>query len=142
MKKITTTLLIMIGLMTTKSYAWFDKPTAEDYILQTGFIGLMLVDWKQTNWISDNPIILTKSEYDSKGNKIEYFKTYKESNLILGKYPSKKKIGIYFSSCIVGHTAIAFILPKHYRNLFQTVGIGIEIYATTNNYNCGVKIKF
>ena len=141
MKKLIILLIIILGLIVpAKSFAWFDKWTTEDTILQAGFIGLMIIDWGQTNWISDHPVII---EYYGEMNSLKRKIYHEESNLILGKHPSKKKIATYFSSCIIGHTAISYILPKLYRNLWQCVGIGIEIHATADNYfNCNVKFNF
>lgn len=144
MKNLITTILILIGfilVIPANAYCWFDKPTAEDYVLQTGFIGLMIVDWKQTNWISDNPKIFDGYTY-SPGMKTAHYTEHEEWNPILGKHPSHKKIAVYFSSSIILHTGISYILPKPYRNLFQVTGIGFELHATINNYKAGVKINF
>jgi hypothetical protein len=119
-------------LIPATSFAWFDKPTVEDYILQTGFIGLMIADWKQTNWIVDHPIIY----HD------DFYTTHEEWNPILGKHPSKKKIATYFSTCIVLHSGISYLLPKPYRTFFQLSGIAIELRVTTDNYYSGVKINW
>jgi len=137
MKKLIIILLMI--LMPTKIFAWFDKWTTGDTILQSVFIGTMLIDWGQTNWITDNPVIV---EYYGEANSLKRTTLHEESNPILGKHPSKKKIAIYFSSCIISHTAISYVLPKPYRNIFQISGIAFEIYITSENYNANVKFKF
>ena len=118
-------ILLLLAAIPAKSYAWFDKPTVEDYILQTGFITVTSIDWMQTRFIATN-------------------ENYDENNLILGYNPSLKKVNLYFISSIILHTSISFILPKKYylRSAWQSIWIGIETKCTVQNYDIGIKFKF
>lgn len=126
--------LIASGCLTTNSYAWFDKWTTEDTILQIGFSSLIVIDTLQTRYFLGLPKF-----YDEK---YEYEHT--EGNPILGNRPSALKLYSYNSICLVGHLIISYILPKPYRNLWQFCWISIQTEVVHHNYKGvgGLKLKF
>jgi len=112
-------ILIILFPTTAASSAW----TTQDTILQATLMSLIIIDWGQTlSFIQDD--------------------RYKETNPILGEYPSRGEVNICIISSMVITTAIAYALPKRYRTIFQSIAIGCEIQAVRHNYQAGVKIEF
>jgi len=64
-----------------------------------------------------------------------------ETNPILGKHPSDKKVVSYFLTCILGHLLIADSLgnKKVYWQHFILIP---EIYIIGHNYELGLSVKF
>jgi len=100
-----------------------DEWTQKDTQYQAVFITLTAVDWLQTKEIARNP-------------------RFSETNPLLGGNPSQQKVDIYFTSCILAHTAISYCLPRKYRRIWQVCWIGIEAGASWHNVAAGVRIKF
>lgn len=70
------------------------------------------------------------------------FLTYpqiRERNPVLGKHPSRAKVLVLGSAAILAHAAIAELLPRGWREGWQTIGISIEIAAVTNNFMLGTR---
>jgi|WetSurMetagenome_2_1015567.scaffolds.fasta_scaffold237660_3 hypothetical protein len=121
MKKFIAVMVVLMGLMTTNSYAWKpDKWTTKDTVLQVAVFTTLFLDCNQTY----------------------YRHGYKETNPLLGKYPSNKEVNIYFISCALLHTGIAYALPNPYRNAWQLLTIGFESSVVYNNYRIGIKFEF
>lgn len=99
-----------------------DKWDKKDIILQSIFTIETLIDWKQTKTFIKN------------GSS--------ETNPILGKYPSQKRIDFLIGSSILLHAGISHILPKKYRNYWQLFWIGVEGHAIHHNYSAGTRITF
>lgn len=157
MKKLLISLFLILPLYLTANplqIAWKGKDEHKwntvDTVTQSTFILFMLIDWKQTDYMmSQTRTVYTSGNVtDQNGNIIgtwsDSYETYayEEQNWILGKHPSRKKVAIYNLSMIAGHTLVAYVLPNPYRKLWQTFGIGIEIYATSTNFVEGAKINF
>jgi len=131
-------------------YSEIDHWTKSDTLFQSIFVGLMLIDWKQTNDVitKKETGTITYTVTDQNGTIIgghqETYQRYmwKENNPILGEHPSKKKLAIYEISVILGHSLISYILPNPWRKMWMGGGIGIEIYATSTNWAAGATIKF
>lgn len=103
--------------------------TKKDTVLETSYLMLHSADWLQTRHISKND-------------------SYKERNLILGKYPSTAKVDRYFFLTGLAHVAlvyfwdeIPFLSPK-LKNYFQYFTIGIQAGCVYHNFRCGVKFEF
>lgn len=105
-------------------FAWTpDSWTTQDTILQSAFAVVMIGDWAQTRFITYSP-------------------NYHDTNIFLGENASYKKINIYFASCFILHTGIAYILPQNYRTIWQTIWITIEGNQIYQNYSIGCKMRF
>ena len=106
-----------------------------DTLYQSIFVGLMLIDWKQTH-----DVIGKKETVHIGGDVIDQHGTvigswhhsykryaYKENNPIMrhlwGEHPSKKQLAIYCSSVIIGHSLISYILPNPWRKMWMGAGI-------------------
>jgi len=123
MKKYIICLECVAVILSMSSMAFSDEWTLQDTILQVSIIGLIAVDWMQT---------LTFIEEDG----------YYETNPILGKYPSRGEVNVYCAASILITTGIAYILPKPYRTIYQSIAIGVEMEAVKHNYQIGVRINF
>lgn len=95
----------------------------EDTVLQATYSALHIVDWSQT--------------LEIKARKNE---GHGESNLILGRYPSRGKINRYFAGTLIGHYLVAMWLDKPYRNIWQSAWINIEWYYVNHNKRRGISI--
>jgi len=66
---------------------------------------------------------------------------YSEQNKILGKNPSKSDINLYFISCALIHTGIAYILPEEYSKYWQSWQLLNNLKAAINNEKIGLDSK-
>ena len=103
---------------------WFTPFSWYDYALETTFIGVTSMDWSQTQQIATHPH--------------EYY----ETNFILGRHPSLNTVNIYFPSAMALHALVAYALPKPWREVWQTMWIGVETYTVYTNETIGLRIKF
>jgi len=104
-------------------HAW----TKTDTALQTGFITLVLIDWKQTREFTGN-----RSKYPTKY----------ESNPLLPAHPTAREVNRFVAGSIIAHTGIAYLLPRPYRTIWQSIWIGIEGEAVLSNYVAGITTHF
>ena len=118
MKKIILVLVIVLvagrGFGNPLQFMWGqdDEWILMDTIMESTFCTLILVDWKQTDWAMQQRETRISQEYPH--HEYEGYK-YKETNLILGEHPSRKKIAIYNISWLVAHPVI---FPEY--KLFKT----------------------
>lgn len=145
MKKIIISLIIIF--ISVQAYAnplqfmWqdeSDKWSLQDTILEGTFMSLVLIDVMQTRYFLDMP-----PKYITKDGK-DYIQTHEENNIFMGEYPSKTKLYLLSSSGIILHLGISYIIPKPYRNIWQSVWIGMRIKNIYHNYQAvgGFHIKF
>jgi hypothetical protein len=87
--------------------------------------GLLALDWSQTHDIGKS-----------------YNGRLVESNIFLGKRPSREKINRYFSAVLISNILASRMLPPKKRRLLQNLLISFEAGVTTNNINLGVKATF
>lgn len=109
-------LAIILLALTTCQPVYADKWTNTDTALQLTYTAVHIADWAQTRQIALHPDI------------------WYEKNLILGTNPHSDKVDAYFALTLLGHTAIAYMLPDPYRNLWQGAWIGIESGVIYGNY--------
>jgi hypothetical protein len=123
------TALVFIGAFTTyadapsgeEAFAW----TATDTALQAIFIAATAVDWSQTLDISRS--------YERRC-------PYYERNPFLGRKPGAGRINTWMSTTILAHTAIAYLLPKPYRTVWQSLWVGLEIGQIHQNRQIGLGV--
>lgn len=65
-----------------------------------------------------------------------------ETNPLLGKHPTDRKIIGYFLGVAAAHTGIAAILPTPYREYFQNGTIALELMVIGNNKRIGLSARF
>jgi len=114
--------------------------TKLDTSLQVVYTVAHCLDWAQTRQISRHYGQMTGYQQHNDGRTT--FAVNQESNGILGPHPSRDTVDLYFASTLVAHTAIAYILPKPYRNIWQAVWIGVEVETVRHNYSVGVQARF
>lgn len=101
-----------------------DDWTPEQQVKLAAAETLLAVDWLQTRQIAKNP------------------DTYHELNPILGNHPSVGRVNLYFLSSAVATYVLADVLPSKYRDWLLTGVIAVEVIATANNANIGVKVRW
>lgn len=121
-------------LLLLPALAQADDWTREDTYRQTALTGLLVADWAQTRWaIKHNE---KHCSYQ------ENCHSYEEDNALLGKHPSIGKLNTLVGASIVGHAAMARVLPSEWRKGWQYVWIGIETNAVYRNHQVGIKFHF
>jgi len=114
------------------SLCFADDWSKEDSYRQTALTVLLVADWGQTRWaIKQN-----------EKNCVRPCQVYEEGNPILGKHPSIGKTNNLIGASIIGHAAIAYILPRQWREGWQYVWIGVEANAVNRNQSIGIKFNF
>lgn len=116
--------LIFIIAILTATAADADEWTNIDTALQLTYTAVHCMDWAQTRNIARNP------------------ETWHEKNPILGSHPSIDKVDAYFAATLAAHTAISYLLPDPYRNIWQSVWITVEAGQVAQNYGIGIKARF
>jgi hypothetical protein len=100
-----------------------DEWTTEDTYYQTAFTVLTVIDARYTQDIVRHS-------------------NQEEKNPILGNHPSNSRINTYFSTVLVSHAVIAYLVPSDIRRKMQQAGIAVELGADVNNFNMGLSIGF
>ena len=95
----------------------------QDTLFQCTLVGLILIDLGQT---------FDGIEKDG----------YREVNPILGENPTKGEVSRWAAVSIITTTAMAYILPRKYRTIFQSIVIGAELQAVRYNYQVGLSVNF
>lgn len=78
-------------------------------------VALLALDWKQTLRIAKLP------------------EPYHETNWVLGRHPSDRRIGIYFSSWIAATILVAIWFPAPLGLIACAIMVVVEGYQTTVN---------
>jgi hypothetical protein len=102
-------LILIILFPAIASAQYFEPFTTQDYVLQSIYTAVTVIDWAQTK------------DFVSQG--------IEERNIILGKYPSQDRIDILIFSAIVVHGLITYALPRKYRFYWQSPWIVTEYVA-------------
>ena len=125
---------IFVFSLVVKCHAWPDKWTIDDTVGQTLMTGVLLEDWAQTYYVASH-------NWELKGVQ------YHETNVFLGKHPSKGQVNTYMALSAVGELAVSISLPEVWhvfgmdvpaRNLWQ--GGGVVFEAVVVGHNCSVGI--
>lgn len=83
-----------------------------------------VVDWAQTRYIADS------------GGR------FYETNPIIGKYPSMRRVDTYFAASLLLGAAVLDALPTEYRDTALKAGLVLELLVVSNNARIGVGVKF
>lgn len=103
----------------------FTRWTSNDTKWQIAYIVVHTIDWRQT---------INIVEREGEG--------YYETNPILGRSPSRRRVDTHFAVTALAHTAISYALPPDWRRRWQMVTIGIEAGYVGYNYSIGLKMDF
>lgn len=113
--------LIVLSLVSVNACA-ADAWSEADIARESAYLILHTIDYGQTSYISKHP------------------NRFSEQNTILGRHPSQKMVDTYFLTTAILHVGAVHFMPKEWRPVFQSLWIGFEASAVTNNYRIGVKI--
>ncbi|HEU4614182.1 MAG TPA: hypothetical protein VFS15_18940 [Kofleriaceae bacterium] len=103
----------MRGLVLCLVLAGCARWATEDTVLQAAVVTTTAIDWQQTVWITNE---------------------CREINPVIGQCGENIPVHAYFPVVIVVSTAIAVVLPKRWRNVFQAFVLGMEAATTYSNY--------
>jgi hypothetical protein len=71
-----------------------------------------------------------------------YHEGYYERNIVLGRYPSRDRLDLYFVSALIGHYFIADSLSNDWRTVYLQVVTAVEAGAVANNLSIGLRLRF
>jgi|GEM_PF-1773463 len=151
---ITGLLGFMVSCSSIKNYDKWDNE--EKAMLGVGTV-TRIVDWGQTldivyyqnNCKMKRKYLGMSSSLDSEPHPVykEYRdkkceNDYRETNIILGKYPSRDQVNLYFATSIILNKLISDHLDHKWRKAFLMSNISVDLYITRHNSNIGLKLRF
>lgn len=101
--------VLVLWLALTSCTPWQKRDTA----LEVAFVAVAAIDWKQTIWITEHCY---------------------ETNPMIGRCGELISPSIYFPIAIVLHAAVAALLPRPWREVFQAFTIGMEASTVYMNH--------
>lgn len=114
--------ILLLFMPTVHAEGW----ERTDSYRETVYMTLHTIDWLQTRSVAKNG--WPNGRY--------------ETNSLLGKYPSVRKLDTHYAITSIGHIWIAHLLPPKWRVAWQYIAIGDSGLAVVNNYTLGVRIEF
>ncbi len=100
--------------------------TGGDTALQAAFLTALAIDRGQTVELRDRHL-----------EEIGWARSF------IGAHPSSGQVNRYFATCALAHTAIAYVLHKPYRTIWQSFWIGVEVDTIhSNSVNMGISVRF
>lgn len=136
-------LILLIVPLPVSADDWDEVDTS----LQVAYSVVHLIDWNQTLQIAEYADNHKRCEKDTFGFRSavagceSYEENIYEGNLFLGKRPSKSSVNKYFAGTLIGHYLVSKWLDKPYRNIWQSVWIGIELGYVNHNRKNGFQIS-
>jgi hypothetical protein len=115
-------LLLVMALAVPSVTYGLDEWSTRDTVLEIAFATTVAMDWKQTAWALENG--------------------YYETNPLLGRYPSRTRLGLSCLAVVAGHVGVAKLLPRNLRTAFQIISISIESSVVYSNFTIGAKLAF
>lgn len=109
----------MRSLLTIVALAGCAPWTKQDTALELAFAGAAAIDLRQTVDITAN---------------------CEESNPMIGKCGNEVPPFAYFPVAIAVHAAIAALLPRTWRTVFQSFTVGLEVSTIASNHFNGYEI--
>jgi hypothetical protein len=129
--------LLLFASGAARADDWSTVDTARQAMLTT----LLVVDWGQTRWMVKHPRsdqVCTSADATTTCTS----QRLHERNPLLGEHPSIGKVNNLIGASIIAHAAIAYMLPRGWREGWQYVWIGVEAGAVYSNHCLGIKLKF
>ena len=145
MFRLALTLLAFACSGSTFAFDWQPEDTKREVI----FVSLWATDWRQTRYIAKHP-----ERYAEGNHAIGVDSTFDLSTCREGSSPndticdrvanpkSLKRVDQYFLATGLIQLGVAMTLPKHWRNRFQYLTIGMEASVVAHNYSVGVRLDF
>lgn len=134
MNKILAAILMTLSFSAAAQSTLPDLPTAnkflradwstDDTVRETVFVGLQIIDYKQTLDIKNHP-------------------GYSETNMFMGKHPSDVRIRNHFIISTALNIAVARVLPAGWpRQTLQYGTIAAEVFMIAKNRRIGINCNF
>lgn len=117
-------MLKFIFLMVLSASCFADEWTDGDTKREAVFLVVNTIDWGQTLNIARHP------------------NQFYETNTHLGLHPSVAQVNKHFAIKMLENLAIAYVLPKSIRPLFQAGSIGYELNYVERNFSLHIGIQF
>ncbi len=114
-------------------YKW----TWEDTALQTVYSGFLVADWSQTLHTARDHI----TQHNFRTGFTPYYESQDGAQRFIGKYPSKRNVNMYFTTMMIGHAAVSYLLPKPYRTIWQSFYIIYEYDTVQKNRDIGLGVN-
>jgi hypothetical protein len=137
--------LLLAGCASTDALA--DGWTTRDSVLLGSALTLLVVDWGQTRDLTNGDECtrwVDQQNQTSIGARKETYRcrASKESNPLLGDYPSREEVDRYFALALLGTATIAYVLPTDYRKYFLGAVIILETGVVIRNHRLGLRVDF
>ena len=117
-------LLSIIFLFTSHAHAQWSTWTDDEQRMFVASNIAIVADWATTRDITRR-----------------YDEGYYEKNMILGPYPSKDRVDLYFIGLLVSNYYLADYTNK-YRFYYLTLRTATHGHAAINNVNIGIRLRF
>jgi len=117
-------LLLIIFLFTSHAHAQWSTWTDDEQLMFVASNIAIVADWTTTRDIT-----------------YRYSEGYYEKNIILGPYPSKDRVDLYFIGLLAANYYLTDYLGKYriYYSLYRTAVHG---HAAVNNVTLGLRLRF
>jgi len=112
--------MLLIAILFTTGCASHDPWTRKDTYRHAAMTGLMIIDWRQTRQIADNP-----DEYYEAG----------PAKWFIGEHPTTSEVDWYFGLSWLFKTQISRALSTKYRPWWQYLCVGTSAGCVVNNYS-------
>lgn len=137
-------IVLLFSDIANAEYKFAENWTWKDTAYQAAFLGVTLVDWKQTDWMASRNWYWDGHQH-------------REMNPFLGDHPDSGKVDKLIPLGMLAHTVIALALPPrsvteeeekngdiniNFRRIWQCAFIVVEVAAVGNNYAAGVGFGF
>lgn len=117
-----TLVALILALASFTARAQSNDWTNTDTAMQAAVTAALVIDWRQTRQAMANP------------------QAYREMNPMIGH--SARAVNQYFAGSIIGSAALAYVLPRPWRERFQAGTLAVEIVAIGRNKSVGLRIGF
>jgi hypothetical protein len=115
------TALVVTLLAIAPAHASDRDWTWHDTALEATYFAVQAVDWMQTR------------SFLARGSL--------ETNPILGERPTRAELLAYNAVTLTLHAAVAYALPKPYREVWQVVSIGVESWQVGSNIRTSAALR-
>lgn len=139
---------LICALLVACGDAHADEWTGTDKAMLGAAVGLLVIDWGQTrDLVNGEECTRWVDQIGPNGGLGSRRETYqcrvkKESNPLLGDYPSRQEVDRYFALALLGTVGLAYVLPAAYRKYFLGGVIVIETVVVLRNHRIGLRVNF
>ncbi len=101
-------------------------------------------DWteEQRKWYAASTVVTLADWATTRDMTRRYHEGYYETNPIMGRYPSARRVDQHFLTVLVAHYLIADNLSSRNRTVYLQVFTVGQAAVVSNNLNIGLRIRF